>query len=337
MASGRVGGTKSKVSGKVGNEVYQIVRNDDGTYSQVIMAKGVKTVETITPRGQAQRMVTCMVESLMRDLKPIATISMQSGANKSKSLNAFSSFNLQLVAQDCKANWYNSTNFIYPSRNNQNTSTEKLGGKFMLSSGTLQFNGFDSLWYSESPKSVLASYQSIDYFFYGIKWNITSSIKTVADFLRTKRMTRLDKICFADFRDWFKYNYVLDESEEFTQYDYMILSINPAIKDDVLLTPSVLSQLFIIESNRAVSQYMSKNGQFFVIGMDCDFANDTEQIWYYGAFTISYMEGRKKISSSNFVVPDGNPEPYWLNHAPTFVFGSWMGEPNNRHYPSPFI
>ena len=36
MASGRVGGTKSKVSGTIGSEYTSLRRNPDGTYSQVV-------------------------------------------------------------------------------------------------------------------------------------------------------------------------------------------------------------------------------------------------------------------------------------------------------------
>ena len=49
MASGRVGGTRSKVSGQIGGEVYRIVKNDDGTYSQIVSVKGETTVNYTTP------------------------------------------------------------------------------------------------------------------------------------------------------------------------------------------------------------------------------------------------------------------------------------------------
>ena len=39
MASGRVGGARAKVRGQVGDLIYQVVRNDDGSYSQEVYAK----------------------------------------------------------------------------------------------------------------------------------------------------------------------------------------------------------------------------------------------------------------------------------------------------------
>lgn len=336
MASGRVGGTRSKLSGLLGDNIYQVVRNEDGTYLQIVMVKGEKTVETITPRSQAQRMVTAMVEALMRDLKPLATISMQSAANKSKSLNAFSSFNLRLVAQDCVAHWYDSTSFVYPDRDNKGQWTMKLGGKFMLSSGTCPFNSFESLFQTETPWRVLANYPYTDHFFYGLRWNIPGSLQTVGDFFKFYRITRLDSICFADFRDWWIYNEESEESDEYTQYDYMILKPNPAVAEDSPLSDENINRMFLVNTNMEAKIYYSRQHDFFVIGIDCDNYNRDEVVYYYGAFTISYLDGKKKISSSFFVVPDGSDKPYWDNHAPTQVFGSWMGEPNNHHYPSPF-
>ena len=142
MASGRVGGSRSKISGLVGSEVYKIVRNPDGSYSQVVQTKGSYTVNTTTPKLQAQRMMVSMVEALMHDLTPVAKISWQSGANKSKSLNAFSSFNLQLVARDCKANWYGGGRFEYPMRRWWISGEWDSVGPWMLSSGTLNRNLF---------------------------------------------------------------------------------------------------------------------------------------------------------------------------------------------------
>ena len=55
MASGRVGGTKSKVSGTIGSEVYSLRRNPDGTYSQVVSAKPETTTYTNTEKQAAQR------------------------------------------------------------------------------------------------------------------------------------------------------------------------------------------------------------------------------------------------------------------------------------------
>ena len=127
MASGRVGGTRSRVTGQIGSEVYRVVRNADGTYTQFVSAKGQQTSTYTTPKLQVQRMITAMVESMMKQLKPVARISMQSGANKSKSLNAFSSFNLHLVAQDCKAHWYGDNTFVYPRHSRYDMNIRDLG------------------------------------------------------------------------------------------------------------------------------------------------------------------------------------------------------------------
>ena len=198
MASGRVGGTRSKISGQIGQEVYQIRKNPDGTYSQIVNAKGEISVNYTTPRLQAQRMCTSMVEAMMRDLKEVASISMQSAANKSKSLNAFSSYNLQLVARDCKANWFANNQFVYPELNRFDIKQRDLGGLYMLSSGSLQFNVFAGHAEYENPSGGLVNYPNATHTPEGVYFRLPNYGCTISEFLRANRMTRLDYVvcCF---------------------------------------------------------------------------------------------------------------------------------------------
>ena len=102
MASGRVGGTKSLKSGKVGDTVLGIVQEPNGSYAQKVSAYVPTKPQTQTVKLAVQQMCTAMVQAMMRDLKPLAKVAFQSGANKAKSLNAYSCFNLLKVAREAK-------------------------------------------------------------------------------------------------------------------------------------------------------------------------------------------------------------------------------------------
>lgn len=336
MASGRVGGSRSKVSGKIGNEVYQIRKNADGTYSQIISAKGEPTF-VVTPRLQVQRMCTSIVESLMRDLKKVACISMQSASNKSKSLNAFASFNLRRVADDCKANWYDNNQFIYPRHLDWTPELHDLGGPFLISSGTLQFNVFDELLYDEQPFRHYFDVPTIEHQLYGMKFNVELGVETVGDFLRKHNMTRLDKIVFCGFRDFLMYNEATEEKEEQMRHCYIIAKINPAVSDSTIISPSMLGDLFLVDADHDCVTLASKDSKSFCIGYLADLYNLEENYYYDAAFTISELEGRQKISSSSYKDPTGASLPWFRNQAPCNVFGSWMGEPTVDPYPSPFV
>lgn len=336
MASGRVGGTKSKIRGQVGDVIYQVVRNADGSYSQVEYVKGVRVETQTTPRLQAQRMCCSMVEALMRDLKPLATISMQSGANKSKSLNAFSSNNLQLVARDCVTHWYSGNQFYYPTRANIGTTSEEMGGRYILSSGTWQFNGFDSVLHLANPINVWQTATMLGKRFAGVRFHLGSGALSVADFLKSHYMTALDSVCFACFHDWLDYSPDPENPVYHTKHSYIIAKVDSTIPPETIINAEVMRKLFVIDSDWPVFQAFSDDSEDYYIGFLVDNETDNAYIYTYGAFTISYMEGKKKISSSSFMVVDDDADGYFLNQAPADVFGSWMGTPSVKPYPSPF-
>lgn len=337
MASGRVGGTRSKISGQVGNIIYQIVKNADGTYSQVEYGKPESVVQTITPKLQAQRMCTCMVEALMRDLKPVGCISMQSGANKSKSLNAFSSYNLMLVGRDCKANWNGGNQFRYPATAEAGAIDTPLGGRFMLSSGTWQMNGFDECLHRMNVLDIWPYQEFVLKRFAGFRFALADGPESVANFLKRHFLTRLDTMVFACFHSWFEFDPDPENPHEFFKHSYALLTINPQFSDDTLVTPQTISELFLADSDWPIFKRCSDNNRDFYIGFLIDNDADSAYFYTYGGFTISYLDGKKKISSSSFAVVDGDADDYFRGAAPCDVFGTWMGEPKVIPYPSPFI
>lgn len=337
MASGRVGGTRSKIRGQVGDVIYQVVKNPDGSYTQISYGKPEDVTQTITPRLQAQRMCTSMVESVMRDLKPIGRISMQSAPNKSKSLNAFSSYNLSLVARDCKNNWYSGNKFYYPATSNVGTPHEELGGAYMLSSGTWQYNGFDELVHLDNPISVWPFAVMRGKRFAGMRFRLSSQPETVDAFLRRHFMSALDVVVFACFHDWQESDPEIDDPIYYTKHSYVIAQVNSAIGSQTQITPDSLRNLFVIESDWEVYQNISDDGRDYYLGFLIDNENENAYFYTYGGFTISRLEGKAKISSSSMQLVDDGIDNYFLGQAPADVMGTWMGEPNVKPYPSPFV
>jgi len=336
MASGRVGGTRSKIRGQVGGTIYQVVKNPDGTYTQISYGKPEDVTKTITPRLQAQRMCTSIVEALMRDLRPIGNISMQSGANKSKSLNAFSSFNLQLVARDCKANWYSGNNFYYPSTSLIGETDEQIGGEFLLSSGTCQENGFDEVLHIVNPQNVWPYVSFIGKRFAGLRFSLSASPESVDQFLTRHHLTPLDSVCFACFHTWQDTDPENDDPASYTKHSYIIANIDATINRRSEITPEIIKKLFVCSSDMEVFQDVSPDGKNFYIGYLIDNAHDNAYFLTMGAFTISYATGKKHVTTSYLRGVDDRYQGYCFNYAPADVFGSWMGEPSVKPYPSPF-
>lgn len=337
MASGRVGGTRSKISGQVGKDIYEVRRNPDGTYTQIVYAKGEPTATTTTPRLQAQRMCTAMVETLMRDLKPVASVCMQSAANKSKSLNAFSSFNLRMLAQDCKNNWYQGNRYCYPSARIAMNRKWPAPGPYMLSAGTLQFDLFSEYGdYTLEWGQYEVSWGWKNMVF-GLKWNLSEKIQNVGQFLKAYRMTRLDYIIYCAYIDR---TYDIDpetgDGKEERKYIYMILQVNPRVPDSAPMTNDTIRELFLINGPELTFRGIKRDHSQFIVAFVYDNYDDICELWTQGAFSISYLDGKKKISNHTFDAWESKSQP-WLNgFAPCHEFGSWMGEPSVDPYPSPF-
>lgn len=337
MAVSRVGGSKGKLSGQVGNVVYQIRKNPDGTFTQIIYEKGQHVETVTTPKLQAQRMCTAMVESLMRDLKPVGGISFQSGKNKSQSLNAFSSANIRLVQRDCQAHWYSDNKFVFSKHLRTDINIRDLGGPYMISSGTCKFNVFDELFYDEFPFSRWDGGIAIDDQFNGLLFDCLLGVETFGQFLDRHSMTKLDTIVFCGFREWFDWNEDDEESIDHFHHEYIIIKPNLMISNDMLMTRESIPQCFKFDSSLDVNIIFKKDGSAFAIGHICDLGNLDEVFWYHAGFTISQLTGRKMITDSFYQNPSGDQDPWLLDAAPTKVFGSWMGEYWNDHYPSPYI
>lgn len=337
MASGRVGGTKSKVSGTIGNEVYSLRRNADGSYSQVIATKPESVTYSNTERQAAQRMITAMIEGLMRDLAPIGRISFQSGANASKSLNAFSSFNLNKVREDMIANWYGRQNFVYPIRE----SDMKLGGIYTISAGTLQLMEGEQNNYGQSASGWGLNgqiwFNKRVHTWVAMQKYCKSIDNTLGSLLRESNMLRSDLFVSVANREYYVYNPDTQEDEVVYKYDYVIAKLRDDLPDSTTLDQLESDSCWDITTNADPIFHFCKDAKLITIGFGIPFDNHDDHLLYYANFMISRRDGTKKVSSSVFknTWPGGG---VWIDgHAPTNVMYSWMHAPINNHWPSPFV
>ena len=336
MASGRVGGTKSKVSGTIGSEVYSLRRNPDGSYSQVVSAKPETTTYTNTEKQAAQRMVTAMIEALMRDLTPVARISMQSGVNPSKSLNAFSSFNLNKVREDMIANWYGNQKFVYPVKD----SDVKLGGIYTISAGTLQLmkGEMSNIGYSYSGWGFNGHkwFNKRVNHWVGMQKRCECTVDTLGALLRQNNMLRTDVFVSVCNREYYIYNPELEEDEVVYKYDYVIAKLKDTLPDSTTLDELENDDVWEVTTNCDAIFHFCKDELLFTVGSGIPFDNHDDHILYYANFMISRRDGIKKISSSVFKNVYGGEGTWLIGHAPTNVFYSWLGEHMDDHWPSPF-
>ena len=336
MAISRVGGTKGMLSGQVGKTIYQIKNNGDGTFTQIAYNKGERTETRFSPKLQAQRMCMGMVESLMKQLKPIVGISFQSGRNKTTSCNAFSSANLRLVQRDCMEHWYEGNKFVFPYQYKGYPDFSELGGPYMISSGTLKDNLYDELLFDSYAPAQWRDLPYNDSALWGLKFNVRVGVDTLEQFRQRHGMTIMDKICFAGFKTWISYDPDPEDPQTLTKHDYFIASFNRSFPSSVVLTPEVLVDLFQFKTNASPNIYISRDNDAICVGCCLDFQHSDESYYYWAGFSESHLTGKKQISTSFYGNEWPNGDPYLFERQPAMVFGSWMGEPTVKPYPSPF-
>lgn len=97
MAVGRVGGTRSKVSGKVGSEVYTVRRESDGSYAQVVSPLPETREDTLTVSGVRQRIRMSMIYKYMHVIPQVLTESFGDKMSKPLNLQEFVRRNVEYI------------------------------------------------------------------------------------------------------------------------------------------------------------------------------------------------------------------------------------------------
>lgn len=337
MASGRVGGTKSKVSGSVGSEVYSLRRNADGSYSQIIATKPEQVRYSNTHKQAAQRMATAMIEVMMRDLTPIARISFQSGKNMSKSLNAFSAINLMRVRDDMIANWYGGARFVYPIKGGDLSQ----GGAYLISSGTLQRLPYEHKEFVQcSPSSWNCGENDIGkraVQFAGFRFEGGFNYKTFGEFLDRSKISRSDVFVSVIFREVHVYNPETESDDISYKYQWAIAKIKPSIPDSWLIPGKGVTEIFDIQTSGDAVGCLNHVYNRTHIGLIIPDDRPDDSIIYWGCFAISYRNGFKQMQSCELVNNMGTSAAWISGHAPANVFWSWNEGESRHDMPSPFL
>lgn len=294
MASGRVGGTKSLVTGKVGDEVYSIVQEPNGSYAQKVSAYVPTKAQTQTVKLAVQQMCTGMVEAMMKQMKPLANVAFQSAVNKSKSLNAFSSYNLMLLAREAKDYWDEVHEFEFAFKGER----IRTGGRYILSSGSLQYNCFDGYFGYSYPDTWIDPNVLTARLHFGIFFLMPPAGWTIGQFMARLKLTYSTEIWIAQYS-------TNQEEDVEGEYVWCRITLNHNVRQSDPATEENVQALFEYHSNRwglsgwsRPTEYDPQRKYAFCIGFRWgeDIANYVPVLGK--AFTITYVNGRKQISSA---------------------------------------
>lgn len=326
MAVGRVGGTKAKISGQVGDEIYKIEKDSSGGYQQVVIAKPESYPYTNTDLQALQRMKVCMVETAMKQLKLVLGIAYQNSRNKTASVNRFASTNLSLIDRDCKDHWYGDNEFYYPIK----TYMDTLGGKFRISAGTLGYNVFKELyqgssfpWQSEySLDHWISPMDYADICIFGSDDTPT----TVGQFLKKANLRRGDQVGFVSYAD-ITINPTSETPRNEIKYLYALITIQYNVPDSTPLSQQAIESLFKVQGKDNVQVKYGEESHCVCVGWIKNYEVAEYQFLQHCAFSVSSPKGKKLVSNSWLTDTQPGQNPAYSNRDPSHVFWSWIGVP----------
>lgn len=141
MARSRVGGSKGLLSGKLGDVIYSITRNSDGSFRQVIGANPESRFNPNTDAQACARMTMGMIERAMftfRDFMGTGFEGVDPGTN---SVSKFSEVNYNEIREEILQYWdmpdWTEWNYDFPKKG----QTVPKDGEFIISQGSIRWDG----------------------------------------------------------------------------------------------------------------------------------------------------------------------------------------------------
>ena len=140
MARSRVGGSKGLLSGKVGDVIYSITRNADGSFRQMIGANPESRFNPNTDAQACARMTMGMIERAMftyRDFMGTGFEGVDPGTN---SVSKFSEVNYNEIREEILQYWdmpdWTEWNYDFPKKG----QTVPKDGEFIISQGSIRWD-----------------------------------------------------------------------------------------------------------------------------------------------------------------------------------------------------
>ena len=141
MARSRVGGSKGLLSGKLGDVIYSITRNADGSFRQMIGANPESRFNPNTDAQACARMTMGMIERAMftfRDFMGTGFEGVDPGTN---SVSKFSEVNYNEIREEILQYWdmpdWTEWNYDFPKKG----QTVPKDGEFIISQGSIRWDG----------------------------------------------------------------------------------------------------------------------------------------------------------------------------------------------------
>ncbi len=272
MGRGKLGGTKAKIRGKVGSEIYQVKRADDGGLEQLVY-KAPESREYTNTEAQAKaRMIMGQIERMFHILPDVIKYAFASIPSGTLSFQHFAKINYELLKQDLEDHWSENPNFDWRPKYQLSAPA----GIWNLTQGTL--NKIEPYAYS-----IERGWNG----YVAPQFRYDKDSATLRDFLNILGMNLDDELHIFFYRRW-------QDSEE-PEIAEITIKIKDGISPDAHVTGSFDSSYFSTNSQLYVGLAFVARTHVFILRLG---GNDIGRNYIHDCFTM--MVVRRKGSKVEF-------------------------------------
>lgn len=303
MGKAKLGGTKGKLRGKVGSDIYQLKRDPNGTLIQSVYEQNPNPKYTNTEKQAKNRCIMGQIERMWHWLPSIIKDAWCNVPRGTLSFQHFSKINYAQVKEDFETHFDGDPEFDWQSKRQMYAPA----GPWFLTDGTLPEVTWDNAVCALNWNNGV-----------GLEWNYTSMNPTYGDFLDLFGLKHGDRLVLVIFRQDFNGEFGYVETWSFwPREDYTVETDWMEVDDEhVFKTNCPYSVL---------SAYSGYTGKFY---FDID-TQDYPKVIKIACFTFFIVRPSDRgtlFSSSHFHWAQ-KPVPYgYKRRNPAQVWDSWLNE-----------
>lgn len=308
MARGKLGGTKAKVRGQIGGDIYQVKRASDGTLMQSVYAKP-ESVEYSNTEAQAKaRMIMGQIERMFKALPDVITDSYIKIPRGTLSFQHFSKINYPLLKDQVENHWNEIGDFDWRDKRDMTPPA----GSWLLTDGTYHQMNYDSAYVS------VTTYNDFYLTWQGVQWDWQ-----VKDLLELLNLSLDDYI-------WFFY-YMKKAPDWKPEIKVLKMRFNPEVLIDDVLDDIGVEDLWVSDTPDRPSFGFDLDNQGELRFVVNDFDKNVEYVVANGCLLIlNANNGNTLFSTAQFEWLIARNQDVYPIKSPAQAFVSWQGEENSN-------
>lgn len=306
MARSRRGGTRAKLSGALGSNIYLVRRTAAGNTEQIVQSRPESREYSNTDAQVKARMIMGQIQRMFHLIPDLIKTGFATIPMGTLSLQHFSKMNRPLLADDYDTHYYTYGAFDWQEKR----SMVAPAGCWKLTEGQWpEINPDHVHVVANVPTDVEFSYDYTDHY------------ATYGDLLEHMKLQPGDRIYVVMFRK---------DGEEMTpSIDIHFFEASKSYPLNTLLEDVAENELFTYHGDMDANNFADPDSLTFTFGIT---AQDIEPQVVIACFAFirfrKNADGSILFSSSSFQWYSAEPWRYFPMHAPYDVFNSWKNYPN---------